>query len=119
MPKGNKKSKGKKEMFVRICPRCGSTRTIRTFSNKYISYYYFCQDCNFESPLFPEISSKELKKLPEMSPAPRYLMWRRPTTAEVKPLERAVEKKTTDSLTKAIYVFLIILIVLIFILAII
>lgn len=113
-----KKSKINKR-FVRVCPRCGSTRAIRTFSNKYFSYYYFCQDCNFESPLFPEVSSKELKKLPEMPPVPRYLMWRRPTTAEVKPLERAVEKKTTDSITKAIYVLLIFLVVLIFILAII
>ena len=109
--------KKSKERFVRVCPRCGSTRTIRTFGKNYISYYYFCQDCNFESPLFPEISARELKKLPKTGPAPKYSMWRRPTTAEVKPLERAVEKK--NGFAKAVFVFLILLAVLIFVLAII
>lgn len=105
-----------KERFVRVCPRCGSTRTIRTFGKNYISYYYSCQDCNFESPLFPEISASEVKKLPKMG-STKYSMWRRPTTAEVKPLERAVEKK--NGFAKAVFVFLILLAVLIIVLAII
>jgi predicted RNA-binding Zn-ribbon protein involved in translation (DUF1610 family) len=112
------KKSNKREIFVKVCPRCGSTRITRTFGKNYISAYFFCQDCNFEGPLFPEISTKELKKLPEMSTSPKYLMWRRPTTAEVKPLERAVEKKYSNPLVKFIYIFLILLVVLIFVLAI-
>jgi predicted RNA-binding Zn-ribbon protein involved in translation (DUF1610 family) len=114
----SKKSK-KREIFVKVCPRCGSTRVARTFGRRYISSYFFCQDCNFEGPLFPEISTRELKKLPKMSPSPKYLMWRRPTTAEVKPLERAMKKKNSPNLiVTSIYVFLIFLAVLIFVLAI-
>jgi len=111
------KSSKKKEKFFRICPRCDSTRVTRTFGRRYISAYFFCQDCNFESPLFPEISAKELKKLPDMPPAPKYLMWRRPTTAEVKPLERSIEKKNSQNFLVAIVcIFLIILFTLIFLL---
>ncbi len=114
MPKKSKK----REIFVKVCPRCGSTRITRTFGRRYISSYFFCQDCNFEGPLFPEISTRELKKLPKMPASPKYLMWRRPSTAEVKPLERLIEKKNSPNLfVTAIYVFLIFLAVLIFVLA--
>lgn len=114
MPKKSKK----RGIFVKVCPRCGSTRIMRTFGKDYFSPYFFCQDCNFQGPLFPEVSTKELKKLPKMSPSPKYLMWRRPTTAEVKPLERALEKKNSPNLfVTAIYVSLIFLTVLIFVLA--
>lgn len=109
----------KSKKFVRICPRCGSFRATRTFGRKYISPYFFCQDCNFESPLFPEIDARDIKKLPKMPPSPRYLMWRRPTTAEVKPLERTVEgkNKKSEPVVTAVYAFLIILAILIFVLA--
>lgn len=114
MPKKSKKSKENTETFVRVCPRCGSTRVSKTFGRNYVSSYFFCQDCDFESPLFPEVSSREIKKLPEMSPAPKYLMWRRPTTAEVKPLEKM--EKTTDSVVKAVWIFMVALLVLMLVL---
>jgi hypothetical protein len=118
VPKRYKKSKDMKEIFIKICPRCGSTRISRTFGRRYVSPYFFCQDCNFEGPLFPETNSKELKKLPMMSPSPKYLMWRRHSTAETKPLERVEEMKTTNPVVKAVWIFLTLLLMLIFVLAI-
>jgi len=113
------KKSNKRGIFVKVCPRCGSTRITRTFGRDYFSPYFFCQDCNFQGPLFPEVSTRELKKLPKMSTSPKYLMWRRPTTAEVKPLERTLEKKnSSNKATYPLLLFLIFLAVLIFVLAI-
>lgn len=110
--------KKKRERYVRVCPRCGSTRTTRTYSEDYFSPYFFCKDCNFSSVLFPEINIKDIKKLPKMPPSPKYLMWRRPATDEVKPLERTMRGKNRlkNPFVALVYTFLIILLVIIFVL---
>lgn len=62
MPKKNEK---KKEEAIRICPRCGSAEinadlsdvmTIWSGSTKWI-----CSNCNYSSPIFPEVLISEIE----------------------------------------------------------
>jgi ribosomal protein L37E len=52
-----------KKQFVKICPRCGSKNVDRDVATYNIAPYYICKSCGFGSPLFPEISLNEARKL--------------------------------------------------------
>jgi len=61
MPKSSKK----KEILVRVCPKCGSKNVDIDVGTYNIAPFYVCKSCGFGSPLFPEISMKEARKLKE------------------------------------------------------
>ena len=72
MAKKSKKktTKKRKERWVRVCPKCGSNDTTvrgmvagRAFSN-----VNFCKSCGFQSPLFPEVTAEEAKKIKSKKP---------------------------------------------------
>jgi predicted RNA-binding Zn-ribbon protein involved in translation (DUF1610 family) len=61
------KQKNKKVDFIKVCPKCGSKKVTQRgmISRKAYSQNYVCLSCGFQSPLFPEISRREAKKLPD------------------------------------------------------
>ena len=55
----------KKEVLVRICPKCGSRNVERGAGGRAMSPYYVCKSCGFAGTLFPEIRLKDAKKMEE------------------------------------------------------
>jgi predicted RNA-binding Zn-ribbon protein involved in translation (DUF1610 family) len=75
MPKSSKKKS--KEIFVRICPRCGSKDVTMEFTRQTWLNFFVCQSCGFRSVIFPEVSREEAKKLPKRKV--NYYPWLVPT----------------------------------------
>lgn len=51
--------------WVKVCPECGSKDVTPrgAISRSGYSPNYICQQCGFQSPLFPEVSPREAKKI--------------------------------------------------------
>lgn len=61
----HKRIKMKKEQYVQVCPKCGSTRVHVDFSNPVVWAYgtttkYRCESCGHMAPIFPEMPKKEV-----------------------------------------------------------
>lgn len=72
----------KKETWVRVCPRCKSTEvTCRgAITKEMVSPNWVCLTCGFQSPVFPEVSVDDAKKLPGQSA--NFVVSRLPITSE-------------------------------------
>lgn len=60
-----KKSRNKKERYIRICPKCGSINIQTDYSNPAVWAYgtstkYKCNSCGVIGPVFPEILESEI-----------------------------------------------------------
>jgi predicted RNA-binding Zn-ribbon protein involved in translation (DUF1610 family) len=57
----------KKEIFVRICPRCGSKKVENKAMVSNMGQFYACKSCGFGGSLFPEIPKKYADKMKDRS----------------------------------------------------
>lgn len=50
-------------MSVKVCPQCGSTDIISRTMTGYITQpSYTCNNCGFQSSIFPEVALDEIEK---------------------------------------------------------